>query len=64
MGSAPYTTRPAKGFNISIDDGYGEYTYKFEDLNQDYSIRDVYDIIRKALNHKEVEGTFRAGESK
>jgi hypothetical protein len=48
-----------KGFKISISDGYTEYTYHLEDINTEYSIRDIFDIIRKALKHKNVEGYHR-----
>jgi hypothetical protein len=50
------------GFKISIDDGYTEYTYHFEDLVHDHSIHDIYNIIRKALHHREITGTMRLEE--
>lgn len=54
--------RKNKGFKISIDDGYTEYTYAFEDITQDHSINDIYHIIRKALNHEIKEGVIRESE--
>jgi hypothetical protein len=52
-----------KGFKISIDDGYTEYTYPFEEITQDYSTHDIYTIIRKAFNHKEVKGILKLEKS-